>query len=509
MAVVLAVVTLTSCDSHRIVTGWLPYWIPSTSSATFVEGADYFEELSPFQYAARRTPSTIEPLARADTFDSVIAAARERGVPVLPTIVDEFPARGMAAVLADPESRREHIDAIVGLVMSKGYDGIDLDYERFAFSDGSSTWSRLKPNWIAFVTELGDELHRRGRLLSVTVPAIWIDQWGNLRGYWSYAWAEIAPSIDRLRVMVYDWSYSEPGPIAPIWWVRQVLAYADSTVPMSKVQLGIPAYGREWTADTEGTCPASVVPSTRSHTMRQIPGLLADTGARPSRDASSGEMTFTYEQVVLVDPDTTTTTTSPSSTVPAATSIDGPARGSRPATRLDQCVITREVWYPDATSWRTSTRAALDAGATGVAVWALGYETPDAARAIGEVSSTVVGPTGTAPVGRLGRLRVSDDGRLRVIGWAFDPEGDLPINVRVTVTSLDDPAAAPVERTLLARQPKPKLLTSHPGAGEFHGFRTVVRPRTATGRQRVCVDAIGRYDGPNDVAIGCRTITLP
>ena len=86
-----------------------------------------------------------------------------------------------------------------------------------------------------------------------------------------------------------------------------------------------------------------------------------------------------------------------------------------------------------------------------------------------------------------------------------DPEDVVVVGLNVT----DDPAAAPVERTLLARQPKPKLLTAHPGVGEFHGFRTVVRPRAATGRQRVCVDAIGRYDGPNDVTIGCRTITLP
>ena len=76
----------------------------------------------------------------------------------------------MAATLADPALRAQHVADIVNLVVANGYDGIDLDYEVFAFSDGSSSWAATQPNWTAFVTELGAALKAQGKLLAVTIP---------------------------------------------------------------------------------------------------------------------------------------------------------------------------------------------------------------------------------------------------------------------------------------------------------------------------------------------------
>ena len=52
-------------------------------------------------------------------------------------------------------------------------DGIDLDYEQFAFADGSASWAATRPNWVAFVTELADELHADDRTLTVSIPPVW------------------------------------------------------------------------------------------------------------------------------------------------------------------------------------------------------------------------------------------------------------------------------------------------------------------------------------------------
>ena len=74
-------------------------------------------------------------------------------ITVLPAIADGSGKGRMASTLADPALRAQHVADIVALVVANGYDGIDLDYEVFAFSDGSSSWGATQPNWTAFVTE--------------------------------------------------------------------------------------------------------------------------------------------------------------------------------------------------------------------------------------------------------------------------------------------------------------------------------------------------------------------
>jgi hypothetical protein len=57
--------------------------------------------------------------------------------------------------------------------------------------------------------------------------------------------------------------------------------------------------------------------------------------------------------------------------------------GLQPALRLNPngtqvtCTVRRTVYYPDADSVVQRAQAALAAGTAGIAIWALGYETPD------------------------------------------------------------------------------------------------------------------------------------
>ena len=59
---------------------------------------------------------------------------------------------------------------LVALVVNNGYDGLDLDYENFAFVDGRKMRDATLPNWTTFVAELGAAFHAQGKLLSATVP---------------------------------------------------------------------------------------------------------------------------------------------------------------------------------------------------------------------------------------------------------------------------------------------------------------------------------------------------
>ena len=196
------------------VSGWLAYWQVDAGLASFAEHRDLFDDVSIMAYAARGATdvATFDGLPSYATGD-LRASASDAGVDVLATIFDEMPAGGMAAVLADPTTRSQHVATILGIAEAGGFDGVDLDYEQFAFADARSTWAATQPNWVAFLTELAAGLHRDGRLLVVSVPPIYDDGSPTDTGAWVYDYASMGRIVDRIRVMAYDYSVGEPGPI--------------------------------------------------------------------------------------------------------------------------------------------------------------------------------------------------------------------------------------------------------------------------------------------------------
>ena len=250
----------TAPPPRRIVSGWLPYWSSASSTASVIANADLFTDVSPFWYSAHRsgTTSSVQQLVSSASKSSVLPQLKAAGVRVLPTITDGMAAHAMAATIATGPTRTAFVNQIVSLVVSNGYDGIDLDFEGFAFNDGRSTWATTRPAWVAFVRQLGAGLHARGKLLSVTTGYMS----SPTTGYWVYDWAGIAPAIDRLRVMTYDYHVAAAGPIAPYSWVDSVARFAASQVASGKVQIGVASYGRDWRTATSyagvvSTCPTS------------------------------------------------------------------------------------------------------------------------------------------------------------------------------------------------------------------------------------------------------------
>ena len=233
----------TTPPPRRLVTGWGYFNTTSASALTSLQAnADLFSDISPFWYSARwsGTASSIRAESYAANRDTVLPLIKAAGVAVLPTITDGMAAHRMSTVLGSASTRTALVNQIVATVMTEGYDGIDLDFEGFAFSDGSSTWSTTRPRWVAFVKQLYSALHAKNKLLSITTPPLYTAT----TGYWVYDWKAIGPYVDRLRVMTYDYSTSKAGPISPYAWVSKVAAFAVTQVASGKVQIGVPNYGR-------------------------------------------------------------------------------------------------------------------------------------------------------------------------------------------------------------------------------------------------------------------------
>lgn len=338
------------------VDGWAPFWTldDTTADISFRDGS--MRDVSPFWFAATGADQiTFEENASDKLTDKFVDKAKDADI--VPSIVDGLPAGEMAAVLADPESRDVHVDTIVAFAAEGDYAGIDLNYEQFAFADGSDTWETTRPNWVSFITDLAASLHADGRTLTVSVPVVYDSGRTSDSGYWVYDYPGIVDHVDRIRIMAYDYSVGEPGPIAPLSFVQRAIDGAiEATGQPEKLVLGLPAYGRNWPVSVTGVCPEPdedndiSVPGTTTVTARSVDDLIERRDAVPAYDATTAEWSFQYQ--LEISDDTTT------------------------------CVQTRQVHYVDADGIRARMDLAIDAGLGGVALWALGFEDDDVWNAI-------------------------------------------------------------------------------------------------------------------------------
>jgi spore germination protein YaaH len=341
-----------------LVSGWLPSWATQDALAGVEGNADLFADASPFWYTARASNGTTTVSTTVDdgTRAAVMASLRARGIPVIPSVADGSAARAMAAVLKDPAARTSHVVQLVDLVAANGFDGIELDYEKFAFSDGASTWATTRPAWVAFVTELGAALHASGKKLALAVPPMYDGSRTSSSGYWVYDYAGVAPSVDSLRIMTYDYSVSRPGPISPLSFIRRTMSYAVTAFPAERIRMGLPAYGRLWVArradgtqSITGTCPTGAPLGTTSFTTAASLGYLAARAGATQPilrfDEPTGEMVATFRSTYT---------------------------GTDAAGAATSCDVDHEAWWVDERGVAARMPLISEFRLAGAAIWHLG-----------------------------------------------------------------------------------------------------------------------------------------
>jgi hypothetical protein len=377
-------------EPRKILSGWIPYYsvktvlplvrkLPSATpnvvgqpsicdasqygpaenqaieSSYLFTNKDLMKEVMPFWYSLK-SPTVIRddyvsgnpswPIA--DT----VCLMRRAGLQVIPTMTDGTDKLVLSGYLSNPTTRTTIVKTIVDLVMKNNFDGIDLDYEGFAFVDGNNTWTKTAPRWVALVKELSVALHAKNKLLSVSTPYLY-DPQEKQKGYFVYAWADIASSIDRLRIMTYDYSVAKPGPMGPLAWTEKTVKYAISVMSPSKVYLGLPGYGRDWITSVQGKCPTSAPPGliggakAATFKMNYAAAKAAIDGAIPTFNEQYSEATYSYTQ-----------------------SYNGLSSTGAATT----CTVNRTVWYQNARSYADRMALVAKYRLGGAAMWTLGME---------------------------------------------------------------------------------------------------------------------------------------
>lgn len=225
-------------DKRPIIAGWFKGGKGVTRPVVLLaQRLDAYTEVNPFSYTIESNGTLT---ANDPVNDSVfIDLARMNGIKVIPTVESGWETRSLARILADQKSRSAHIDNIMKVARQNGIDGIDLDYENLPPESTKA--------YTAFVTALATQLHAEGKILSVTVPPkIALDDPCVSCRFADYA--ALGAVVDRFRVMAYEFhgKGGAPGPIAPVWWMRQVMTYTVSQVPRERVILGIHLYAYDW-----------------------------------------------------------------------------------------------------------------------------------------------------------------------------------------------------------------------------------------------------------------------
>jgi spore germination protein YaaH len=366
---------------RKILSGWLPYYSMKSALPAAINNSDLITQVSPFWYTLK-DQNTIQdlytPANPSTPMIGPLATLRGAGFKVIPTITDGTavdPKTGntssmvLSNLLANPSSRANVVASIMKLVTTNNFDGIDLDFEDFAYIDPISTWPTTQARWVQFISDLSTALHAQGKLLSITTPPLFNPSSGK-KGYYQYAWSQIAAMIDQLHIMAYDYSTSSPGPIGPIGWTTDAVTYAISVMAASKVYIGVPGYGRDWVTAVSGTCPSQPVNYLKTvatgvvstFVMHDVSNLASAYGATPTFSAKYGESTFTYQKIYN------------------GTTADG---------SLTTCTATRTVWYQDQQSFTLRANLVGQYRLGGISEWTIGMEDPTAVSAVRTVATAI------------------------------------------------------------------------------------------------------------------------
>ncbi len=237
-----------------------PAWVngyayPFIQQDVLNETLPYLSSLSVFSYGFNEEGDLIPPTLD-DTF--MIDAALMQGVRPVLTLTPIGPDGNfnnvlITSVVNSQAAKDNLLNNLLATVQDKNFQGVDIDFEyirpedRIPFAD--------------FVADVRNFLSPYGYHVSVALAPKTSDTQAGLL-YEGKDYGLLGEAADSVLLMTYEWGYTygPPMAVAPVDKVRQVVEYAVTRIEPSKIDLGIPNYGYDWTLPfVQGSSRATTV----------------------------------------------------------------------------------------------------------------------------------------------------------------------------------------------------------------------------------------------------------
>ncbi|AHF10899.1 cell wall-binding protein [Dehalobacter restrictus DSM 9455] len=241
------IVRIGSTSSKISLQFWDGYANKTTyeNQLSYVPGdlADYIDILVPNLCGAVQADGSFAyRFSSAETPKYLVSLGQSKGAQVVPMVMSSGSTAD--SVLQNATKRSAFVNSATKMIAETNADGILVDME--ALSESS------EEGLTALMQSLYTQLHPQGKLVMVSVmskTSATAQPW-----YDEYDYSDLAQYVDYIQIMSYDkhYSTSAPGPIAPLDWVREVIAYAVTEIPSEKILMGVPYYGRAWRTEGSG-----------------------------------------------------------------------------------------------------------------------------------------------------------------------------------------------------------------------------------------------------------------
>lgn len=362
------------------VSGWVPDWRAASGTADVIPHLGQLKSVMPFGFTMSADGHVLDNAhLNQEPWTSMIAAAKAQHVRVVPSIMWGSGPE-IQAVLSNPAKRVALEDEIANLVKSRGYDGIDIDFEakqagtvNYFSTFLKGLYQRMGSKWVYCTVEARMPLEDR-YLPGQTIPSD-ATQYAN-------DYAAMNKYCDRVEIMAYDQgtvdqrldaARSAPyAPVADPGWVEDIVRLAAQTISRNKLIVGIPTYGYEYQVTPQGNGTYQYK-RLWAFNPPYATNLAAQMGKTPTR-TSAGELGFTYSTAtanssVAIGPGFNDTTQSQQQgEQPTTTTAQNNGSQVNSITMLPFNYVT----WADAQSMKDKVNLAHQLGVRGVAFFSLG-----------------------------------------------------------------------------------------------------------------------------------------